>query len=71
MPTTLAQAQATGRRSFGAKIDGSTNYMAADGKNHPYLAQKDNLKISIRQELLLRTQLPYLAEMMPFCIVFL
>lgn len=44
MPTTLAQAQATGRRSFGAKIDGSTNYMAADGKNHPYLAQKDNLK---------------------------
>ncbi|MEA5141227.1 SusC/RagA family TonB-linked outer membrane protein [Arcicella rigui] len=44
MPTTLAQAQATGRRSFGAKIDGSPNYMAADGKNHPYVAQKDNLK---------------------------
>jgi len=44
MPTTLAQAQATGRRSFGAKIDGSTNYVAADGLNHPYLAQKDNLK---------------------------
>lgn len=43
-PTTLAQAQATGRRSFGAKIDGSTDYMAADGKNHPYAAQKDNLK---------------------------
>ncbi|MDF2190641.1 SusC/RagA family TonB-linked outer membrane protein [Paraflavitalea sp. CAU 1676] len=43
-PTTLAQAQATGRRSFGAKIDGSTDYMAADGKTHPYSAQKDNLK---------------------------
>ncbi|MBO9564542.1 MAG: SusC/RagA family TonB-linked outer membrane protein [Niastella sp.] len=43
-PTTLAQAQATGRRSFGSKIDGSTDYMAADGKNHPYTAQKDNLK---------------------------
>jgi TonB-linked SusC/RagA family outer membrane protein len=44
MPTTLAEAQSSGRRSFGAKIDGSTNYMAADGKNHPYTAQKDNLK---------------------------
>lgn len=44
MPTTIQEAQATGRRSFGAKIDGSTNYMAADGKNHPYSAQKDNLK---------------------------
>jgi TonB-linked SusC/RagA family outer membrane protein len=44
MPTTLEQAQATGRRSFGAKIDGSTEYMAADGKNHPYTAQRDNLK---------------------------
>jgi len=43
-PTTLAQAQATGRRSFGAKIDGSTDYVAADGKTHPYVAQKDNLK---------------------------
>lgn len=44
MPTTLAAAQASGRRSFGAKIDGNTNYMAADGKNHPYSAQRDNLK---------------------------
>ena len=44
IPTTLAEAQATGRRSFGAKIDGSTDYMAADGKTHPYTAQKDNLK---------------------------
>ncbi len=43
-PTTLAQAQATGRRSFGSKIDGSTDYVAADGKNHPYVAQRDNLK---------------------------
>ncbi|MES2517063.1 MAG: SusC/RagA family TonB-linked outer membrane protein, partial [Bacteroidota bacterium] len=43
-PTTLAQAQGTGRRSFGSKIDGSTDYVAADGKTHPYLAQKDNLK---------------------------
>jgi len=44
MPTTIQQAQSTGRRSFGAKIDGSTNYVAADGLNHPYSAQKDNLK---------------------------
>jgi len=44
MPTTLTDAQGSGRRSFGAKIDGSTNYMAADGLNHPYVAQKNNLK---------------------------
>ncbi|MCR8556609.1 SusC/RagA family TonB-linked outer membrane protein [Mucilaginibacter sp. BJC16-A38] len=43
-PLTLAQAQATGRRSWGAKIDGSTDYVAVDGKTHPYVAQKDNLK---------------------------
>lgn len=43
-PTDLSAAQTTGRRSFGAKIDGSTDYMAADGKTHPYVAQKDNLK---------------------------
>lgn len=43
-PTTLAAAQASGRRSWGAKIDGSTDYVAVDGKTHPYLAQKDNLK---------------------------
>jgi len=35
MPTTLAQAQATGRRSFGAKIDGSTNYMADRWQKSP------------------------------------
>jgi len=43
-PTTLATAQATGRRSWGSKIDGSTDYVAVDGKTHPYTAQKDNLK---------------------------
>ncbi|NII26263.1 SusC/RagA family TonB-linked outer membrane protein [Pseudoflavitalea sp. X16] len=43
-PTDISAAQTTGRRSFGAKIDGSTDYMAADGKTHPYVAQKDNLK---------------------------
>lgn len=43
-PTTLSDAQTTGRRSFGSKIDGSTDYVAADGLNHPYVAQKDNLK---------------------------
>jgi TonB-linked SusC/RagA family outer membrane protein len=43
-PTTLSAAQASGRRSFGAKIDGSTDYVAADGLNHPYSAQKNNLK---------------------------
>ncbi|MCD9014199.1 SusC/RagA family TonB-linked outer membrane protein [Parachryseolinea silvisoli] len=44
MPTTQAEAISSGRRSFGARIDGNTNYVAADGKNHPYSAQKDNLK---------------------------
>ncbi len=43
-PTNLQQAQASGRRSFGSRIDGSTDYVAADGKTHPYVAQKDNLK---------------------------
>jgi len=43
-PTTLSAAQASGRRSFGAKIDGSTDYVAADGLTHPYSAQKNNLK---------------------------
>jgi len=43
-PTTLAQSQATGRRSWGAKIDGSTDYVGVDGKTHPYVAQKDNLQ---------------------------
>ncbi|HEY8928354.1 MAG TPA: SusC/RagA family TonB-linked outer membrane protein [Mucilaginibacter sp.] len=43
-PTTLAAAQASGRRSWGAKIDGSTDYVAVDGKTHPYVAQKNNLQ---------------------------
>ncbi len=43
-PTTLLAAQANGRRSFGAKIDGSTDYVAVDGLTHPYLAAKDNYK---------------------------
>jgi TonB-linked SusC/RagA family outer membrane protein len=43
-PTTLAAAQATGRRSWGAKIDGSTDYVGVDGQTHPYVAQKNNLK---------------------------
>lgn len=42
-PTTQAQAIASGRRSFGAKIDGSP-YVAADGLTHPYSAAKDNVQ---------------------------
>src|SRR5205814_8662462 len=42
-PTTLAAAQATGRRSWGAKIDGSKDYVAVDGQTHTYSAQKKNL----------------------------
>jgi TonB-linked SusC/RagA family outer membrane protein len=42
-PTTQGEAIQTGRRSFGAKIDGSP-YVAADGLSHPYSAQKDNIK---------------------------
>jgi TonB-linked SusC/RagA family outer membrane protein len=42
-PMTQAAAITTGRRSFGAKIDGST-YVAADGLEHPYSAQRDNIK---------------------------
>lgn len=43
-PTTLAASQATGRRSWGSKIDGSTDYVGVDGKTHPYVAQKKNLQ---------------------------
>ncbi|MFD1873177.1 SusC/RagA family TonB-linked outer membrane protein [Hymenobacter bucti] len=43
-PTTLAAAQATGRRSWGSRIDGSTDYVGVDGQTHPYVAQKNNLK---------------------------
>ncbi|EDM34706.1 putative outer membrane protein [Pedobacter sp. BAL39] len=42
-PMNQNDAIATGRLSFGAKIDGS-DYVAADGLTHPYSAQKDNIK---------------------------
>ncbi|MDR6196397.1 SusC/RagA family protein [Siphonobacter sp. SORGH_AS_0500] len=42
-PTTQAQGIAWGRRSWGAKIDGS-DFVAADGLTHPYVAQRNNLK---------------------------
>lgn len=42
-PTTQAQGIAWGRRSWGAKIDGS-DFVAADGQTHPYTAQKNNIK---------------------------
>ena len=42
-PMTKNDAIATGRLSFGAKIDGS-DYVAADGLTHPYSAVKDNIK---------------------------
>ncbi len=42
-PMTQGDAIQTGRRSFGSKIDGST-YIAADGLEHPYSAQRDNIK---------------------------
>ncbi|WP_199269770.1 SusC/RagA family TonB-linked outer membrane protein [Mucilaginibacter lacusdianchii] len=42
-PMTQSAAITTGRRSFGAKIDGST-FVGFDGKEHPYVAQKDKIK---------------------------
>ncbi len=44
LPTDLSTAQTTGRRSWGAKINAQTDYVAADGLKHSYSAQKDNLK---------------------------
>lgn len=46
MPTTQAEAQASGRLSYGAKIDPSLQYMQVDGEMHPYAAVnvKDNIK---------------------------
>ncbi|GGE41783.1 SusC/RagA family TonB-linked outer membrane protein [Pedobacter psychrotolerans] len=41
-PMNKNDAIATGRLSFGAKIDGS-DYVAADGLTHPYSAVKDNI----------------------------
>jgi TonB-linked SusC/RagA family outer membrane protein len=43
-PTTLNDAIASGRKSWGAKIDGSTDYMGVDGKTHTYVARKNSLK---------------------------
>lgn len=43
-PTSYNAAVATGRRSWGSKIDGSTDYVGVDGKTHPYTAKKDNLQ---------------------------
>jgi TonB-linked SusC/RagA family outer membrane protein len=44
MPTNLNDAGSSGRKSWGAPIDGNTNYMGVDGKLHPYVAQKKNLQ---------------------------
>jgi TonB-linked SusC/RagA family outer membrane protein len=44
MPVTLSDGQQSGRKSWGAPIDPSVNFMGADGKMHPYAAQKDNIK---------------------------
>ncbi|MFD2572801.1 SusC/RagA family TonB-linked outer membrane protein [Spirosoma soli] len=42
-PATIAAAQQTGRMSWGAKLDGSM-ITQFDGKQYPYVAQKDNIK---------------------------
>ncbi|MFL5746946.1 MAG: SusC/RagA family TonB-linked outer membrane protein [Niastella sp.] len=42
-PATAAAAQASGRLSWGAKLDGS-QVIQFDGKMYPYSAQKDNVK---------------------------
>ncbi|HWK06055.1 MAG TPA: SusC/RagA family TonB-linked outer membrane protein [Puia sp.] len=44
IPTTLNAAQASGRKSWGGKIDGTQTFTAVDGKTHPYTPKKDNLK---------------------------
>ena len=44
MSTDLSSAQASGRKSWGAKIDGNSNYVAVDGQHHSYTAKKDNLQ---------------------------
>ncbi|MDO6431263.1 SusC/RagA family TonB-linked outer membrane protein [Flavitalea sp. BT771] len=43
-PTDIGASRNTGRRSWGAKIDGSTDYVGVDGKTHPYTAQKNNFQ---------------------------
>ncbi|SFW62676.1 SusC/RagA family TonB-linked outer membrane protein [Chitinophaga sancti] len=42
-PNSQSQAVTWGRRSWGAKMDGQ-NYIAFDGKEHPYSPQKNNIK---------------------------
>jgi TonB-linked SusC/RagA family outer membrane protein len=42
--TDLSSAQASGRKSWGAPIDGNTNYVAVDGLHHAYTAKKDNVQ---------------------------
>ena len=46
IPKTVAEAQASGRLSYGAKVDPSLQYMQVDGKMHPYapVSVKDNIK---------------------------
>jgi len=44
MSTDLNSAQASGRKSWGAPIDGNTNYVAVDGLHHTYTAKKNNLQ---------------------------
>jgi len=43
-PTDQGSSINTGRRSWGAKIDGSTDYVGIDGKAHPYTAKKKNFQ---------------------------
>ncbi|PRY45606.1 TonB-linked SusC/RagA family outer membrane protein [Spirosoma oryzae] len=42
-PATVAEAQLTGRMSWGAKLDG-TNVIQFDGNQYPYVAQRNNIK---------------------------
>ncbi len=42
-PATVAEAQLTGRQSWGAKLDG-TNVIQFDGNQYPYVAQRNNIK---------------------------
>ncbi|GGA87462.1 SusC/RagA family TonB-linked outer membrane protein [Puia dinghuensis] len=44
MSTDLNSARASGRKSWGALIDGNNNYVAVDGQHHSYTAKKDNLQ---------------------------
>jgi TonB-linked SusC/RagA family outer membrane protein len=46
VPSTQAIAQASGRLSFGPKMDPNIQYVQVDGQMHPYTAQnvKDNIK---------------------------